>query len=125
MQLKYTTMQSKDIMSKPVVITKGNVKLSHVKELFKRHQISSAPVLTEEGGIEGIITSSDLSAIHNEDLLVRNVMTRKVHVCALSARAKDLGKIMVDEQIHHIVVMDDGKVHGMVSSLDIIRGLLN
>ncbi|CAG5082105.1 CBS domain-containing protein [Parvicella tangerina] len=118
-------MQAKEIMSTPVVITKGNVKLDRVKDLFHRHQINSAPVLTEEGEIEGIITSSDLTAIHNQNLLVRDVMSRKVSVCALTARVQDLGKTMVNDGIHHIVVMDDGKVQGMVSSLDVIKGMLN
>lgn len=117
-------MQAKDIMSTPIVVTKGNVKLAYVKNLFSRNKISSAPVLKDDGEIEGIITSSDLSAIHNEELLVRNVMSRKVHVCALTARVQDLGKVMTSEHIHHIVVMDNGQVQGMVSSLDIIEGLL-
>lgn len=117
-------MQAKDIMSTPVVITKGNVKLAYVKDQFERNKINSAPVLTEEGEIEGIITSSDLSAIYNENLLVRDVMSRKVKVCALSARAQDLGNTMLRDGIHHIVVMDEGKVQGIVSSLDVIKGLL-
>jgi CBS domain-containing protein len=118
-------MQAKDIMSTPIVFTKGNVKLTYVKDLFSRNNISSAPVLTDGGEIEGIISNSDLVAHHNEDLMVHNVMSKRVHVCALNARVKDLGAIMVTEQIHHIVAMEDGKIYGMVSSLDVIKGLLD
>lgn len=117
-------MHAKEIMSTPVVITKRNVKLAYAKDLLVRNNISSAPVLTDDGEIEGIITTSDLSAAHNEDLSVGEIMSRKVIVCALSARIQDLGKIMLNEGIHHIVVMDDGKVQGMISSLDVIRGLI-
>jgi CBS domain-containing protein len=118
-------MNAKDIMSTPVVITKGDTKLTYVKSLFARNKISSAPVLKDDGEIEGIITSSDLTAVHNEELEVRAVMSRKVHVCALTARVQDLANTMTSEGIHHIVVMDNGQVHGMVSTLDVIKGLLS
>lgn len=118
-------MNAKDIMSSPIVFTQGKLKLASVKALFTKDKISSAPVLNDNEDIEGIITSSDVSAIHNENLLVRDVMTHKVHVCALNARVKDIAKIMTKEQIHHIVVMDDGKVQGMISSLDVIEAMLN
>lgn len=117
-------MNAKDIMSTPVVVTQGNTKLAYVKNLFTRNKISSAPVLKEDGEIEGIITSFDLTAVHNEDLLVRNVMSRKVHICAMNARIQDIANKMLTEGVHHVIVMDNGKVQGMVSSLDVIRGLV-
>ncbi len=117
-------MRAKEIMTTPVITTTGVLKLATVKELFKKHNISSAPVIKEDGEIEGIISSSDLAAIHNEDLLVRNVMSHRVYVCALTARIKDVGKTMIEENIHHIVAMEDGKIHGMISSLDVIKGFI-
>lgn len=117
-------MQAKEIMSTPVVVTKRNVKLAYVKDLLARNAISSAPVLTESGDIDGIITSTDLTAVHNEELTVADIMTHKVHVCASNARIEDIANTMLHEHIHHMVVMEDGKVLGMISSLDIIKGLL-
>lgn len=117
-------MKAIEIMSTPVVTTTGTLSLATVKELFKKHNISSAPVVKENGEIEGIISSTDIAAIHNEDLLVRNVMSPRVYVCALNARVKDVGKMMTEEKIHHIVAMEDGKIHGMISSLDVIKGLI-
>jgi predicted transcriptional regulator len=116
-------MKASEIMSTPIVFTKGNVKLTYVKDLFTRNNIS-APVLNDNGDIEGIISSSDLIANHNESLLVSDVMSTRVHVCALNARLKDIAIKMTTEKIHHMVAMDDGKIHGMISSLDVIKGLL-
>ena len=118
-------MKANEIMSVPVITTNSTSKLSSVKELFKKHNISSAPVVSESGEIEGIITSSDISAIYNEELTVRNVMTHKPFVYAINARVQDVAKKMLDENIHHIIVMDNGKIEGMISSLDVIRGLID
>jgi CBS domain-containing protein len=117
-------MKVQEVMSANVITTTGKTKLSSVKGLFNKHNISSAPVLKDNGEIEGIISSTDVAAIHNEDLLVRDVMTKRVHVCAVNARIKDVGNTMIKENIHHIVVMEDGKVAGVLSALDIIKGLL-
>lgn len=117
-------MNAKDIMSTPVVVTRSEAKLTHVKDLFTRHKINSAPVLKEDGEIEGIISSSDITAFHREDLVAGNIMTRKVQICAINARVKDIANTMTKEGVHHIVVMDNGQVVGMISSLDVIKGLL-
>ncbi len=117
-------MKANEIMTSSVYFTQGNMKLSQVKSMFTKNKISSAPVIKDNGEIEGIITSFDVAAIYNDNLLVKNVMTNHVHVCALNARVKDLAKTMTTERIHHIVVMEDGKVMGMISSLDVIEGLL-
>lgn len=118
-------MNAKDIMTTSVFSTQGNIKLSQIKDLFTKNKISAAPVLDQKGEIEGIITSSDVAAIYNENLLVRNVMTHRVKVCAINARVKDVAKTMVEDKIHHIVVMDEGKVSGVISTLDVIKGLLS
>lgn len=118
-------MNAKDIMSTQVVTTDDRQKLAHIKDLFTRHKIGSVPVLRDNGELLGIITSADVSAIHNEDLLVRNIMTHRTKVCAMNARVIDLARTMVNEQIHHIVVMEDGAVKGMISSLDVIKGLID
>ena len=118
-------MKAKDIMSTPVVETKGNDTLANTKSLFTRNKISSAVIMKENGEIEGIISSTDLAAIHNENLMVRQVMSKRIHVCALNARVKDVARTMINEEFHHIIVMEDGKVSGMISSLDVIKGLLS
>lgn len=117
-------MNAKEIMSTPVVVTRSSEKLSHLKDLFTRHNINSAPVLKEDGEIEGIITSSDLKSYHREDFTVGNIMTRKVKVCATTARVNDIAQTMVKEDVNHLVVMDNGQVVGIISSLDVIKKLL-
>lgn len=117
-------MQAKDIMSTPVITADDRQKLANVKDIFTKHHIGSVPVLRDNGELLGIITSTDVSAIHNEDILIRNVVTHRTKVCATNARVSDIARTMVNEKIHHMVVMEDGEIAGMISSLDVIKGLL-
>jgi CBS domain-containing protein len=114
-------MRVKEIMSTPVVITKRNVKLNHLKDRLTRKNISAVPVLEEDGTIAGIISASDILAIHNENLTANDILTPKVHICLKNNRIEDAGKLMIKHSIHHIIIMEDGNVVGMLSALDIIK----
>lgn len=117
-------MNTEQYMSTPVVFTQPNVKINYLKEMFTRKQINAVPVMKENGEITGIITSSDIVSIHDETLCVADVMSSKVHVCAKNSRIQDAGKIMLKHNIHHLIVMEDGNVIGMLSSMDIIKALI-
>lgn len=114
-------MRIEEIMSAPVVFTQKTVKISYLKDMFTRKNISAAPVLEDDGTIAGIVTSQDLVAIHNDSLFVSDILTPKVHICLKNNRVKDTAKTMIKHGVHHMVVMEDGDVVGMVSSMDIIK----
>lgn len=114
-------MRVEKIMSTPVTFTQQTVKVSHLKDMFTRKKISAVPVIDDDGTIAGIVSSRDLVAIHNDSLLVRDILSPKVHICLKNNRIKDAAKTMVKHGIHHLVVMEDGDVVGMLSSMDIIK----
>lgn len=118
-------MKIEEIMSSPVVVTSPGTKLKHTRELFTRKQINAIPVLKEDGEIAGIISSSDLAKEHNENRLVEDIMTDKVHIVLRNNRVIDAANVMLKHHVHHLVVMDNGIVVGMVSSLDIIKAMMD
>lgn len=113
-------MRVEDIMSSPVTVTNRNTKVGHLKDLLLRKNIHAVPVLENDGTISGIITTSDIAKCHNDDEIVQNVMSNRVHIVLKNNRAKDAANMMVKNNIHHLVVMEEGNVVGMVSSLDIV-----
>jgi predicted transcriptional regulator len=117
-------MNVEKIMSSPVVVTRKGSQLKHTRELFSRKGINAIPVLEEDGVIAGIISSSDVAKAHSDSALVEEIMTPKVHVVVKNNRVIDAAKTMLKHHVHHLIVMDDGQVIGMVSSLDIIAALL-
>lgn len=118
-------MRVEDIMNSPVTVTRNTVKVTHLKELFKRKNINASPILEEDGTISGIVTSSDLLKFSNEELTVADIATKKVHICLKNNQVKDAAKLMLKHHIHHLVVMEEGEVVGIISSLDIIKHLIN
>jgi CBS domain-containing protein len=54
---------------------------------------------------------------------VRELMTPYVHSCSLDAAVVELCEMMVWKEIHRVVVVDDGKPVGIVSSIDLITKL--
>ena len=117
-------MNVQEIMSSPVVVTRKGTQLKHTRELFARKGVHAIPVLREDGEIEGIISSGDVAKTHSDETRVEEIMTDMVHVVVKNNRVQDAAKIMLKHNVHHLVVMDDGDVIGMISSLDIIAALI-
>jgi predicted transcriptional regulator len=114
-------MRVEEIMSTPVLITQRNVKVGHLKDTFSRKGVNAVPVLEEDGTISGIVSSSDLARCHDETMLVEDIMSNRVHIALKNNRAKDAAGMMVKNSVHHLVVMEDGNVVGMISSMDIVK----
>lgn len=117
-------MHIKDIMSTPVVVTRKGSQLKHTRELFARKGVNAIPVLEKDGEIAGIISASDVAKAHSDETTVEEIMTPMVHIVLKNNRVQDAAKTMIKHNVHHLVVMEEGDVIGMVSSLDIIGSLI-
>ena len=114
-------MRVEELMSTPVMITQRNVSIQHLKEMLSRKGFSAAPVLEEDGTITGIVTSSDLVHATSDDATVQDIMSDRVHIAMKNNRVKDAAAMMVKNKVHHLVIMEDGNVVGMLSALDIVK----
>lgn len=114
-------MTVSDIMISPVIVTQNNKTLEHVNGLIERKNINAIPVLSISGEIEGIITASDVAKESNHNKIVADVMTKKSYVISKNSGIQDAAKMMEKHNIHHLVVMDDGQVVGIVSSMDFVK----
>ena len=103
------------------MVTQKNKSLEHVNELFSKKHINAIPVLSMEGEIEGIITASDLGKETDFTKLVADVMTTKTHVVSIQSGIQDAAKMMDKNHVHHLVVMDNGQVEGIISAMDFVK----
>jgi len=51
---------------------------------------------------------------------VGDIMSDRVHIVLKNNRLKDAAAVMTKHAVHHLVVMEDGDVVGMISSMDIV-----
>jgi len=122
-------IQVKDFMSTPVITAIGENSVSEIRALMKEKGIHSIPIIScsndtpnEEMSIRGIITATDVSKKVKENATVEEVMTSSsVHVIHVNSSANAAAKMMLRHEVHHIVVMEDGKIEGMISSMDFVK----
>lgn len=100
--------------------------VADVEALMKTHRVSSAPVYDTDGAILGIITATDLVNFHS---LGRNPhTTRAWEICTYrpievrpETPIEEVASLMLSHKVHHVVVMENEAMKGIVSSLDFVR----
>ena len=101
-----------------------------VEEVLNQHNLSSVPVVDRErGDCFGIISLKDVahfrSAKRNPSaVLAWEMCTYKPLAASPQASIEDVARLMVEHRIHHVVVVQDGVLKGLVSSLDVIAAYL-
>lgn len=122
-------IQVKDFMSNSVITAEGEISIGEVRKLMEQEQIHAIPILgpTEEpinleNALQGIITATDLCRVVDDNVAVKEVLIPTlVHVINKNTSAKSAAKMMLKHNVHHLVVMEDGKIIGMISSLDFVK----
>jgi hypothetical protein len=86
--------------------------------------ISGAPVVDEAARPVGVVSIRDLAG-HREGDRVAEVMSSPATVVAAEASLEEAGRLLARTGFHRLpVVGDDGRAVGLVSALDVLRGLL-
>lgn len=144
-------MKVKDIMTSNVISVPPEARVGEIARVFREHNISGLPVVTEDGDILGIITELDLVARHarpqmptflpllgayvplnrekyRESLrritgvVAEDIMTTPVTTIDPDASIEDLATMMVSNRANPLPVVDDkGRMIGIVSRTDILR----
>jgi len=74
----------------------------------------------------GVISAPDLVHFHNarKNPIAEHaweMCTHKIIEVSSDLTVKDAASLMVKNNIHHLVVTEDGSIKGIVSSIDILR----
>jgi CBS domain-containing protein len=110
-----------DLMVRSVITTLAHHNVGHVKQILKKNHILAIPVVDPEGHAVGIITSTDLIAAESDLTPVGNLMTRKVFRVPQYEDPSTAARIMRNHGIHHVIVTDEGKLVGILSSFDLLK----
>ncbi len=108
-------------MVSPVVATTVESDVAYVRELMERKGVSCIPIVGPAGEVKGIITTDDIIGLPDESLNATEVMARQVFAVAPTDSVQAAAQEMLSRNVHHLVVMDNGKLAGMLSSLDFVR----
>lgn len=110
-----------DLMVQSVMTVTAHQTVEHVRALMSKHKVHALPVVDPDGKPTGILTSSDLLDDLAPSKPVGQLMTRKVFTVPQYEDPAIAARIMRNHRIHHVIVTDEGKVTGMLSSFDLLR----
>jgi CBS domain-containing protein len=119
-----------DIMTVAPVTVDMQDAVYKVEEVLNEHGLSSVPVIDpERRDCFGIISLKDIAhfnAAKKNSRAVRawEICSYKPQMADPEASIEDVARLMVEHQIHHVVVVENGLLKGFVSSLDIIAACL-
>ncbi|MGZ8256031.1 MAG: CBS domain-containing protein [Burkholderiaceae bacterium] len=100
--------------------------IAEVERLFAERRLSWAPVLESKRTVIGVISAADLmqfNAQARDPMSVRawQLCTYKPISVGPDTPINDVARLMVEHQIHHVIVSDDSGIVGVVSSMDFVR----
>jgi CBS domain-containing protein len=122
-------IQVKDFMSTPVTTALGKTSVGEIKALMQEKGIHAIPIVwpAEDGvdnetTIRGIVTATDVIKDVDSSTPIEQVMAEaNVQVIHIDSSVQAAAKMMLRHRVHHIVVMDDGRIEGIISSLDFVK----
>jgi CBS domain-containing protein len=140
-------MLVRELMTSAVTSVAPWTAVGEALDLMFEHKISALPVV-EEGRCIGIVTATDLLVLlratdkllpadpsPDDDCLwaidliqrklvkdpVREIMSEVVLTTAPDAAIDQVARLMSEESVHHLPVVENSKLVGLLSSLDFVR----
>ena len=100
--------------------------IATVEAMMKAKRISSAPVYDGDGAILGIITATDLVKLHAtgrdpNQIRAWEICTYRPIEVTPDTPIRKVAELMLEQKIHHVIVMENEVVKGLVSSLDFVK----
>lgn len=116
------TVQIQDVMTESVMAMTPHQTIQHVRGVMSEKRVSCFPVVGPKNEPLGIVTSSDLL----DDALadgapISSIMTEKVYSVPLYENVAIAARIMRNHHLHHLLVVHEKEVVGIVSSFDLLQ----
>lgn len=126
----------RDVMTRDVVTLGRNDKLLVADDLMRLGRIRHLPVVDESGELAGIVSQRDL--FHSglikalgygthaqrqalDMVVVKEAMRTQVVTIGLDTPLRDAAKVMLDRKIGCLVVLDEGRIAGILTESDFVK----
>jgi CBS-domain-containing membrane protein len=132
-------MRARDVMTSPVVTVRSGTPAKETVQLLVTHGFTALPVVDDDDRLLGIVTEADLlrnrflpdpRALISDDRpeptppaasTVDEMMVADVVAAGPDRHIAALSTLMVDRHLRTIPIVDDGRVVGIVTRLDLLR----
>ena len=130
-------MKAKDLMSTTVLSLTPETTVGEALEILVTKGVSGAPVIDASGKIFGVLTEEDLMLYYeypDECRFETPIKDARVQGAALVTRglisvspetpAEEIATLFIGRKIKRVPVVAEGKILGIVSRRDLLKGLL-
>lgn len=116
------------LMSAPVETVSAEMSLQHAAQTMLDHGVGSVVVVDGAGHLEGILTTTDFVQLAADDRSaaetdVGTAMSTDVVTANATDSIEDVAASMIDHDFHHVPVVDQGAVVGIVTTADLVAYL--
>lgn len=144
------SMKTKDVMTREPLAVSPSMTLRELAQVLDTNEISGVPVVDTQDHVLGVVSKTDLihrwlegedgsraapfgevldeewgdlAAMMPDDLgVVEDVMSADVVTATEDEPISLVARRMADSRVHRIIVVDDrGYLHGIVTSLDLLK----
>lgn len=121
----YARLVIEQIMTSPVVSLCDTAGLVEASEIMAENKVKRLPV-TADGKLVGIVTQTDLIQAMTTHIYsgIDEIMTETVAHVDKNKTAAHAARIMAEKKISCMVVMDSGKVAGIITERDILKKIV-
>lgn len=112
------------IMNQKVFTIRTTADISEVIQLMKEKNVGGLPVVDEENRVRAIVTERDVARMFADrisGIKVLQLMTEKVVTALPKTTIFEVEKTMIGEGFRRLPIVSDGKIVGIITSMDIIR----
>jgi CBS domain-containing protein len=124
-------MNVENWMSEAVVTCRPEDDLGEAARKMWENDCGALPVVDEDGRVVAMLTDRDvlMGTLHGgarlHELQVRDSMSRRVFTCRAADPIEDVMRLVGDQRIRRVPVVDrEGRAIGVVSLCDLVRGLV-
>jgi len=118
-------LKVRDIMTKDPIIAEIPGSRTDVLKLLVKHNKTGVPVVNDgTNNLVGFVTRQDLFANPEEEQLAL-VMKNEYPIIELADSISKAAKILVNENIHHLPVVKNGELVGIVTPADLLQVVEN
>ena len=120
-------MKAADIMTKNPCFCSSNDSIASVAKTMRDNDCGAVPIV-DNGRVVGIVTDRDLvvrglATGTNASAMVGEIATRNLCSVRTDSDVKDIERLMSDNQVRRVLVMDGDKCVGIVSQADLARAI--
>ena len=120
------TIDLSEWMSSPVITITKDKSVFEAAKKMDEHSLGSLLVMQKEA-LQGIVTERDIirkvvaKGLNPHEIVIAEIMSVAVHTADIHTNLIDVAKIMQEKNFRRVVVTENAKVVGIITSRDLIK----